>query len=90
MVANSARPAGGGESLAQGMSSGEIGHALGQAVEAVQSVALLANAAREARLDTPALDGLTALLEGRIEPERWTAAVTAPDQPKRRRPIRAA
>ena len=68
----------------------EIGHALGQGTEAVDSVPLLATAAREARLDTPALDGLAALVEGRIEPEQWAATVTEPPRPKRSRPVRAA
>ena len=79
-----------GELLAQGIPAAEIGRALGQAAEAVDSVPLLASAAREARLDTPALDGLAALVEGRIEPERWAATVTEPPKPRRSRSIRAA
>jgi glycerol-3-phosphate dehydrogenase (NAD(P)+) len=59
-------------------------------VEAVDSVPLLANAARDARIETPALEGLAALVEGRIEPDRWTATVTQPVRPKRKRSIRAA
>jgi len=90
VVAGGARSPGSGERLAQGMSAGEVGRALGQAAEAVESVPLLVTAARAARLQTPALDGLTALLEGRIESERWTAAVTAPAPRQRQRPIRAA
>jgi glycerol-3-phosphate dehydrogenase (NAD(P)+) len=78
-----------GELLAQGVPAAEIAHALGQGTEAVDSVPLLATAARNARLDTPALDGLTALVEGRIEPEEWAATVTAPGRSKRRS-IRAA
>ena len=34
--------------------------------------------ARDADLEAPALDGFAALVEGRIEPERWTATVTEP------------
>ena len=79
-----------GELLAQGVSAGEIGRALGQTAEAVDSVALLAGAAREARLDSPALDGLAALVDGRIEPERWAATVTEPARAKRTRSSRAA
>ena len=63
---------------------------LGHAAEAVDSVPLLVDAARRAHLDTPALDGLAALVEGRIEPEQWAATVTAPPRPKSRRSIRAA
>ena len=79
-----------GELLAQGVPGSEISNALGQAAEAVDSVPLLASAARNAHLDTPALDSLAALVEGRIEPERWTAAVSAPHRRKRTRPVRAA
>lgn len=43
--------------------------------DALESVSLLASAARQAHLRTPALDGLAALVEGRIEPEQWAAAV---------------
>jgi hypothetical protein len=63
---------------------------LGHVAEAVDSVPLLANVARDAHLVTPAIDGLAALVEGRIEPEQWAAAVTAPATPKRSRPARAA
>jgi glycerol-3-phosphate dehydrogenase (NAD(P)+) len=79
-----------GEMLAQGVPAAEISHALGQGTEAVDSVSLLATAARQARLDTPALDGLAALVEGRIEPGQWAATVTEPKRPERSRPIRAA
>jgi glycerol-3-phosphate dehydrogenase (NAD(P)+) len=79
-----------GELLAQGVPAAEIGRALGQTAEAVDSVPLLASVAREAHVDAPALEGLAALVEGRIEPERWTATVTEPPRPKRARSVRAA
>jgi glycerol-3-phosphate dehydrogenase (NAD(P)+) len=79
-----------GELLAQGVPSREIGAALGHTAEAVDSVPLLADAARRARLETPALDGLAALVEGRIEPEHWAASVTEPPGRKSKRSIRAA
>ena len=63
---------------------------LGHAAEAVDSVPLLASVARDEHLDTPALDSLAALVEGRIEPERWTATVTQPGRRKRSRSVRAA
>jgi glycerol-3-phosphate dehydrogenase (NAD(P)+) len=90
VVASGSRNRRAGELLAQGIPAEEIGRALGQAAEAVDSVPLLATAAREARLDAPALDGLAALVEGRIEPGQWAATVTEPPRPKRSRPIRAA
>ncbi len=90
VVAAGSRNRRAGELLAQGMPSAEIDAALGHAAEAVDSIPLLADAARQARLPAPALDGLAALVEGRIEPERWTATVTEPPRRRSRRPIRAA
>ncbi len=63
---------------------------LGHVVEAVDAVVLLATVARNAHLDTPALDSLAALVEGRIEPERWAATVTEPVVRTRPRSVRAA
>ena len=79
-----------GELLAQGVPSDEIGAVLGHAVEAVDSVPLLAEAARAARVQAPALDGLAALVQGKIDPDRWAATVTEPALADRRRTIRAA
>ncbi len=79
-----------GELLSQGVPTEQIGPMLGHVVEAVDAVPLLAAVARNARLDTPALDSLAALVEGRIEPERWAATVTEPAAPTRRRSVRAA
>jgi glycerol-3-phosphate dehydrogenase (NAD(P)+) len=90
VVAGESRNRRAGELLAQGVPSQEIGAVLGHAAEAMDSVPLLAEAARKAHLDSPALEGLAALVEGRIEPERWAATVTEPVLPKRRQPIRAA
>jgi glycerol-3-phosphate dehydrogenase (NAD(P)+) len=90
VVSESSRNRRAGELLAQGVPAAEIGRALGQAAEAVDSVPLLATAARDARLEAPALDGLAALVEGRIAPERWTATVTEPVRQRRRSPVQAA
>jgi 1-acyl-sn-glycerol-3-phosphate acyltransferase len=79
-----------GELLAQGVPAAEITGALGQAAEAVDSAPLLATVARNAHLETPALDSLAALIEGRIEPQQWTATVTEPPSPKPKSSIRAA
>ena len=78
------------ELLAQGVPPQEIGAWLGQASEAVDSVPLLAEAARAAHLHAPALDGLAALVEGRIQPESWTATVVEPALEEDSRPFRAA
>jgi 1-acyl-sn-glycerol-3-phosphate acyltransferase len=90
VVAAGSRNRRAGELLAQGLPPTEIGAVLGQAAEAVDSVPLLANVARDSRVEAPALEGLAALVEGRIEPERWTATVTEPPKRKRVRPVRAA
>jgi glycerol-3-phosphate dehydrogenase (NAD(P)+) len=79
-----------GELLSQGVAPTEIGAALGQVAEAVDCVPLLASVARTAQLETPALDGLAALIEGRIDPEHWTATVTQPSRRSRSRAARAA
>ncbi len=64
--------------------------ALGTGGRGGRSVPLLAEAARQAQLDTPALDGLAALVEGRIEPEQWAATVSEPPRRRRSRSVRAA
>ena len=90
VVSASSRHRRAGELLAQGMAAADIAPALGHAAEAVDTVPMLAIAARDGGLATPALDGLAALVEGRIEPEQWTATVTAPTAPPRPRRVRAA
>jgi glycerol-3-phosphate dehydrogenase len=79
-----------GELLAQGIPAQDIGRSLAQAADAVDSVELLANVARDADLATPALDGLAALVRGRIEPAQWTATVTEPSRKRSPQPARVA
>ena len=79
-----------GELLAQGVPGSEIPQALGQTAEAVDCVPLLASVARHEHIDAPALNSLAALVEGRIEPERWTATVTDPAWLGRKGTVRAA
>ncbi|MGI8413425.1 MAG: 1-acyl-sn-glycerol-3-phosphate acyltransferase [Solirubrobacteraceae bacterium] len=90
VIASSSRNRRAGELLARGWSTIEIGTVLGQVAEAVDSVPLLVSIARKTDLATPALDALAALVEGRIEPELWTATVTEPVRRSRARPVRAA
>jgi glycerol-3-phosphate dehydrogenase (NAD(P)+) len=90
VVSSNSRDRRAGELLAQGVPASEIGHALGHAVEAVDSAPLLASIARHARVDAPALESLAALVEGRIEAEQWTASMTEPAHPQRSSTIRAA
>ena len=79
-----------GELLAQGVPAADIERSIAQAADAVDSVELLASVARDAQIATPALDGLAALVQGRIDPGQWTAAVTEPERPRRSRPARVA
>lgn len=79
-----------GELLAQGMPGSEISQALGQTAEAVDAVPLLAHVARDEHVETPALDSLAALVEGRIAPDRWTATITKPTRPRRKGTVQAA
>ncbi|HEX5145693.1 MAG TPA: 1-acyl-sn-glycerol-3-phosphate acyltransferase [Conexibacter sp.] len=84
VVADGSRNRRAGELLGQGVPAREIAPALGHAVEAVDTVPLLAGLLREAQLAAPATLGLAELVEGRIEPERWTATVTRPTTRPRR------
>ncbi|MFL5818541.1 MAG: 1-acylglycerol-3-phosphate O-acyltransferase [Conexibacter sp.] len=88
VVADGSRNRRAGELLAQGMPAVEIGPALGHTAEAVETVPLLAALLRNAQLPAPATLGLAALVEGSIEPEHWTAAITQPT--RRPRKVRAA
>jgi glycerol-3-phosphate dehydrogenase (NAD(P)+) len=90
VVAAGSRNRRAGELLAQGVPRAEIGAVLGQAAEAVDSVPLLATVARGAHVDAPTLEGLAALVEGRIDAEGWAATVTNPKPSTRARPVRAA
>ncbi len=65
-----------GELVSRGVPAAQIPPLLGHAVEAVDLVPLLAGLARDARLDAPAIAGLAELVEGRIDPDGWTATVT--------------
>ena len=78
VLADGSRNRRAGELLGQGVPAAEIAPALGHAVEAVDTVPLLAARLRAAQLAAPATLGLAALVEGRVAPERWTAAVTQP------------
>jgi glycerol-3-phosphate dehydrogenase len=90
VVAPGSRNRRAGELLGRGVPIEQIGPMLGQAVESVDTIALLTAVARDAHVETPALDSLAALVEGRIEPARWTATVTEPKKRGRSRSIRAA
>ena len=90
VLADGSRNRRAGELLAGGMPAGDIGSALGQTAEAVACVPLLAQRIRESGGDAPVLRGLAGMIEGRVEPERWTASLTAPQPAGRRGKAKAA
>jgi glycerol-3-phosphate dehydrogenase (NAD(P)+) len=82
MLASGSRNRRAGELLAQGVAAGEISTALGQTAEAVDCVPLLAARMREAGVEAPVLGSLAGLIEGRVEPARFTSSLTAPKKKK--------
>jgi 1-acyl-sn-glycerol-3-phosphate acyltransferase len=66
-----------GEMLASGLPANQVGPALGATAEGVESVPLLAAACAREGVDAPATEALSALVEGRIAPERWIEDVRA-------------
>jgi glycerol-3-phosphate dehydrogenase (NAD(P)+) len=76
-----------GELLAQGVPAAEIPSRVGQAVEALESVPLLAHALRSAGFDAPVNSALADLIEGNLPLEDWVAVVrTTVPPPARWRP----
>jgi glycerol-3-phosphate dehydrogenase (NAD(P)+) len=75
-----------GELLAQGVASAEIPARLGQAVEALETVPLLATAITTAAFRAPVTSALARLISGEMPLEEWVAVVrTTVPPPARRR-----
>lgn len=64
-----------GELLAEGISASEIPAHIGQAVESLESVPLLARALARAGVDAPVTDGLAHLIAGDVPLDEWVALV---------------
>ena len=79
VVAANSRNRRAGELMAAGRPIGEIEPALGQAVEGLDALPLLAYAMREHRIKGPMTSGLAEVVEGRADAEAWAAGVTAPE-----------
>jgi 1-acyl-sn-glycerol-3-phosphate acyltransferase len=90
VLASGSRNRRAGELLAGGMPAGDIGAALGHTAEAVSCVPMLAARVRESGVDAPVLGGLAGMIEGVVEPERWTASLTSPKPRERVGGARAA
>ncbi|HYP48934.1 MAG TPA: NAD(P)H-dependent glycerol-3-phosphate dehydrogenase, partial [Thermoleophilaceae bacterium] len=66
-----------GELLAQGVPAAEIPARVGQAVEALETVRLLAQSIERAGLDAPVTSALAHLIEGSLPLDDWVALVRA-------------
>jgi glycerol-3-phosphate dehydrogenase (NAD(P)+) len=77
-----------GELLAQGVPAAEIERQVGQAVEALESVRLLARAVGRAGFPAPVTGALSRLISGELPLEEWVALVraTVPARTGRRGP----
>jgi glycerol-3-phosphate dehydrogenase (NAD(P)+) len=73
-----------GELLAQGVPAAEIPDRIGQAVEALETVRLLALALERARLEAPVITALAHLIEGSMPLDDWIAMVRAKQPPPAR------
>lgn len=64
-----------GELLAEGVPATEIPGRIGQAVEALDLVPLLARALRQAQVDAPIITALAGLIEGELPLDEWVEKV---------------
>lgn len=79
-----------GELLAQGVSAAEIPERIGQAVEALDLVPLLAGALARAGVDAPVTHALAGLIAGELPLAEWVARVRATTPPPARFGTRSA
>ena len=73
-----------GELLAQGVPASEIPARLGQVVEALETVRLLAHAIERAGLDAPVTSALSRLIDGTLPLDEWVGLVRAKQPPPAR------
>jgi glycerol-3-phosphate dehydrogenase (NAD(P)+) len=73
-----------GELLADGVPAAEIPDKLGQAVEALETVRLLARAIERAGLEAPVTSALAHLIDGTLPLDDWVALVRAKQPPPAR------
>jgi glycerol-3-phosphate dehydrogenase (NAD(P)+) len=74
-LAPSSRNRRAGELLAEGMPATEIPQAIGQAVESLESVPLLAQALARAEVEAPVTQALADLISGKLPLDDWVALV---------------
>jgi glycerol-3-phosphate dehydrogenase (NAD(P)+) len=73
-----------GELLAEGVPAAEIPERLGQAVEALETVRLLARAIERSNLEAPVTSALAHLIDGSLPLDDWIAQVRTKQQPHAR------
>jgi glycerol-3-phosphate dehydrogenase (NAD(P)+) len=73
-----------GELLGEGVPASEIPARIGQAVESLDMVPLLARGLERARIDAPIIQALAGLIEGDLPLEEWVARVRATTPPPAR------
>jgi glycerol-3-phosphate dehydrogenase (NAD(P)+) len=73
-----------GELLAEGVPAAEIPGRVGQAVEALETVPVLAHAIERAGVDAPVTSALARLIEGTLPVDDWVALVRAKQPPPAR------
>jgi glycerol-3-phosphate dehydrogenase (NAD(P)+) len=72
-----------GELLGSGVPAAQIPEQIGQASEALDSVPLCAETVTAAGIDAPALEGLAALIEGRIDAGAWVSRLRRAERSRR-------
>jgi glycerol-3-phosphate dehydrogenase (NAD(P)+) len=83
-LAPASRNSSAGELLAQGVPAVEIPGRLGQAVEALETVPLLAHAIERAGLEAPVVSALARLIDGSLPLDDWMGLVRAKQPPPAR------
>jgi glycerol-3-phosphate dehydrogenase (NAD(P)+) len=83
-LAPSSRNRSAGELLAQGVPAAEIPERIGQAVEALETVRLLARAVERAGLEAPVVTALAHLIDGSMPLDDWIEMVRAKQPPPAR------
>jgi glycerol-3-phosphate dehydrogenase (NAD(P)+) len=83
-LAPSSRNRSAGELLAQGVPGSEIPERIGQAVESLETVPLLARAIESAGLEAPITSALAQLIDGTLPLEQWVqrVRVAQPEPPR--------
>lgn len=83
-LAPSSRNRSAGELLAQGVPGSQIPERLGQAVEALETVPLLARALEDRGLEAPVISALSRLIDGSLPLDEWVELVRAKQPPPAR------